>query len=338
MVLPHSTGDLYHKYRPRKFGEIAGHIEIVTSMRKAMLDKDRAQVYLLAGSTGTGKTSMARIMSMSVNCDNVSENADPCLVCESCKAVLTGNCVDIMELNAADTRGINDIRSLIRNMPMLPMMLDYKVIILDEAHQLTKEAQTSLLKVLEDAPKHIIIILCSTHAKSILPAVRNRCQRHTFGTLSKTEMISLLEEVATMEGNDFPPSVYSAIVDATGGSPRAALVSLQKVLQLGSKDLREIRKILGDEDESDVNIIKVGLALNGPKNWSKVVDAYKEVSHVGATAIGMVLAGFYRNQLLRAKSNSSTIAKKLDFFKVPFNEGKLGDNQLVHALYMAHDV
>lgn len=337
MVLPHSTGDLYHKYRPRKFGEIAGHKEVVTSIRKAMLDDDRPKVYLLAGSTGTGKTTTARIMAMSLNCTERAEDGDPCLTCSACRAILTGNCMDMLELNAADHRGINDIRAICKNIPMLPMLLDYKVIILDEAHQLTNEAQSSLLKVLEDAPKHIIFVLCSTHATKILPAVRNRCQRHSFGTLKKSEMISLLEEVTTLEGEELPKAAYEAVVDATGGSPRAALVTLQKVLQLGSKDVRDILKLVGGEDAPDANVIKICFAINGAGDWQKVVSAYKEVKHVGATALGMIIAGFYRNQLLKA-SNPKAIelaSVRLSFFLTPFADAKLGENQLVSALHSA---
>jgi len=338
MVLPHSTGDLYHKYRPRRFGEIAGHKEVVTSIKRAMSNPDRPQVYLLAGSTGTGKTTTARIMAMSLNCTAPLKEGDPCLMCPECKAILTGNCMDMLELNAADHRGINDIRSICKNLPLMPMLLDYKVIILDEAHQLTNEAQSSLLKVLEDAPKHVIFILCSTHASKILPAVRNRCQKHTFGTLVKSEMVSLLEEVTTLEGEDLPRAAYEAIVDATGGSPRAALVSLQKVLQLGSKDVRDIVKLIGGEDDVDANVIKVCFALNNSKgDWQKVVDTYKEVKHIGAPAIGMIAAGFYRNQLLKAKTPRAIelASVRLSFFLVPFADGKLGENQLVYALHNA---
>jgi DNA polymerase-3 subunit gamma/tau len=322
MVLPHSTGDLYHKYRPRRFGEIAGHKEVIASIKQAMANPDRPQVYLLAGSTGTGKTTTARIMAMSLNCTTPLEGGDPCLTCPECKAILTGNCMDMLELNAADHRGINDIRSICKNLPLMPMMLDYKVIILDEAHQLTNEAQSSLLKALEDAPKHIIFILCSTHASKILAA--------------GSEMVSLLEEITTLEGEDLPRAAYEAIVDATGGSPRAAIVSLQKVLQLGSKDVRDILKLVGGEEDVDSNVIKVCFAIGG-KDWQRVVEAYKEVKHIGAPAIGMISAGFYRNQLLKAKGDGAIqlASDRLSFFLTPFVDGKLGENQLTHALHQA---
>lgn len=336
MVLPHSKGDLYHKYRPCRFNEIAGHKALVSSIRSAVTAKEPSQAYLLLGASGTGKTTAARIMAMSLNCDNKSKDGDPCLTCEACKAILSGNCTDMLELNAADNRGINDIRSITQSMPLMPMQLTNKVYILDEAHQLTNEAQSSLLKVLEEAPSHVFIILCSTHPKKILPTVKNRCQRFTFTSLKQSEMLGLVEEVATLEGEDLPQEAYEAIVDASGGSPRSALVSLQQVLQLESRELTDILKLVVGEDESDPNVVNLCFALNNrTTKWNRVVEAYKEVKHIGPPGIGMIMAGFYRNQLL--KSGNIYAAKKLKVFLEPFPEGKLGENQLVHALYLANE-
>jgi DNA polymerase-3 subunit gamma/tau len=245
----------------------------------------------------------------------------------------------MIELNAADNRGIGDIRSICRNMPLMPMQLEKKVYILDEAHQLTNEAQSSLLKVLEEAPEHVFLILCSTHPKKILPTVRNRCQKYVFSALRRSEMVGLLEEIATLEGEDLPRKAYEAITDATGGSPRAAIVQLQQVLQLGSKKITDIMRLVGGEEEADKNVIQLCYSLNGKGPWEKVVDNYKEVKHMGAPAIGMIAAGFFRNQLLRAKGPAATsVAAKLELFLTPFAEGKLGENQLVHALYRAKNL
>ncbi len=336
MVLPHSTGDLYHKYRPRKFGEIAGHKELVSSIQQAVISDSPSQAYLLVGDSGTGKTTTARIMAMSLNCENRADDGEPCLVCGTCKTIVSGNCIDLVELNAADNRGIGDIRAICRTMPLLPMQLDKKVYILDEAHQLTNEAQSSLLKVLEEAPAHVFIILCSTHPKKILPTVRNRCQKYVFSSLRRSEMVGLLEEITVLEGEDLPRAAYEAITDATGGSPRAAIVQLQQVLQLGSKSLPEIMRIVGGEEAADKNVIQLCFALNSKAPWSKVVETFNEVKHMGAPAIGMVAAGFFRNQLLKAKGDQiHTVAAKLEMFLIPFVDGKLGENQLVHALYRA---
>ncbi len=337
MVLPHGSGDLYHKYRPRKFGEVAGHKEVIKSIRKAITARQPSQAYLLTGDSGTGKTSTARIMSLALNCTERDEEGEPCLGCTSCKTILSGNCTDIVEVNAADHRGIGDIRLLCQRMPLMPMQVRNKVFILDEAHQLTNDAQSSLLKELEEAPGHVYIILCSTHPKKILPTVKNRCQKFRFNLLNRTEMLALVEEVATLEGEDFSRKVYEAVTDAAGGSPRNALVLLQQVVQLGSKSLSEILKLLDDEEQEDPSVIALCFALNRPTLWEKVVGLYNDVKHMGPPAIGMIIAGFFRNQLLKAKEHARQqhCAAVLELFVVPLPEGKLGENQLVLNLHKA---
>lgn len=337
MVLPHGSGDLYHKYRPQKFGEIAGHKEVITSIRKAISARHPSQAYLLTGDSGTGKTSTARIMSLALNCDERDEAGEPCLRCTPCRIIISGNCTDIKEVNAADHRGIGDIRQLCQQMPLMPMHVRNKVFILDEAHQLTTDAQSSLLKELEEAPGHVYIILCSTHPKKILPTVKNRCQRFRFNLLRRSEMLSLVEEVATLEGEDFSGKVYEAITDASGGSPRNALVLLQQVVQLGSKSLSEILRLLNDEEQEDPSVIELCFALNKRTQWQQLVGLYNDVKHMGPPAIGMIIAGFFRNQLLKATTpgRKQQCAGVLELFVSPLPEGKLGENQLVLNLHKA---
>ena len=336
MVLPHGTGDLYHKYRPRRFKEIAGHKEVVGSIKQAVLNEHPSQAYLLIGESGTGKTTTARIMAMSLNCDSRGEDGEPCLECKSCKTIISGSCPDLVEVNAADNRGIGDIRSLCRTMVNMPMLLRNKVYILDEAHQLTNDAQSSLLKELEENPSHVFIILCSTHPKKILPTVKNRCQRFVFNPLRRSELLGLVEEVATLEGCDFPRAVYESVTDASGGSPRNALVMLQQVLQLGSESPEQITRLLNDGETDDPEVIKICFELSRKPKWDKLTALYKEVSHFGAPAIGMMVAGFFRNKLLKAKpADAAKFADVLSLFVVPFDDGKLGENQLVLALHRA---
>jgi len=340
MVLPHGSGDLYHKYRPRRFGEIVGHRSVISSIKKALTAKNPSQAFLLIGDSGTGKTTTARIMALSLNCDNRNEGGEPCLECKSCKIILTARCPDIKEVNAADHRGIGDVRALCRTMPLMPMHLKRKVFILDEAHQLTNDAQTSLLKELEEAPEHVFIILCSTHPKKILPTVKNRCQRFKFTSLPPGEMRSLLEDVSTLEGEDILPKVYEAIVSAAEGSPRNALVMLQQVIQLGSKELPDVLRLLEGESQNDPGVIKICFELgrHGCK-WMALAKLLDECKHLGAPAIGMIIAGYFRNQLLKASNpaRAKYCAHVLDLFVVPFADGKLGENQLTLNTFRAFE-
>lgn len=341
MVLPHGDGDFYHKYRPRRFSEISGHKQIINSIKKAVTSPSPSQSYLLIGDSGTGKTTTARIMALSLNCDSPSKDGEPCLECDSCQTITSGRCSDIIEVNAADNRGIGDIRALCQTMPLMPMQLRRKVLILDEAHQLTGDAQSSLLKELEEAPKHVFVVLCSTHPQKILPTVKNRCQKFKFSSLKRSEMVSLLEEVAAFEAQDFPKKVYEQIADASEGSPRAALVLLQQVVQMGSTNPSDIARLLEGEEGDDPNVIKICFELNKQRaTWTGLVSLYEECKSIGAPAIGMIIAGFYRNQLLKAKNAAvaDRFASILELFVIPFAEGKLGENQLVLNLYRAYQI
>lgn len=337
MVLPHGKGDLYHKYRPRRFKEVAGHKAVISSIKRAVLSKEPSQAYLLIGDSGTGKTTTARIMALALNCESL-QDGEPCLKCRPCQMIQGGNCPDLVEVNAADTRGIGDVRALCKTMLTMPMMLSRKVYILDEAHQLTNEAQHSILKELEEAPKHVFIILCSTHPKKILPTVKNRCQKFSFGSLTRKDLRNLLEEVVTLEGRELSDILYNNVIDSSAGSPRQALVFLQQLLQVDEKDLVDAsRQLLLGEGNADPNVIKICFALDGGRSsWSKVVASYNDVKHMGAPAIGMIVGGYFRNKLL--KTGSIKYYKVLEHFKHPFDDGKLGESQIVWALYSANQI
>lgn len=334
-VVARGDGDLYHKYRPHRFEEIVGHDSVVDSVRSAIA-ANQSQAFLLTGDSGTGKTTTARIMALAVNCEAPQEN-EPCLECKTCKFILSGNSPDILEMNAADARGIDAIREMCANMAFAPMAGKKRVYILDEAHQLTNDAQNTLLKYLEEAPSHVLIVLCSTHPKKIIPTVRNRCQKFNFNALGRADMLLLVEEVVRLEAVEVPQEAVSAVVDASGGSPRNALVALQQVVQLESVTPEAVSALLGGESE-DANAIKLCFAVNAKQpKWHSIVKVYDEVKHLGAPALGMTLAGYFRNQLLKAPNPAEAVkrAQCLDLFLTPFDSGKPGENQLVSALFKA---
>lgn len=333
MVLPHGTGDLYHKYRPLKFSEIAGHKNVVDSIKAAITSESPSQAYLLTGNSGTGKTTSARIMALSLNCLNLTESKEPCLECKACSIILSGNCPDIIEKNAADHRGIDAVREISKSIPLSPMYVRNKVYILDEFHQMTKEAQTSLLKTLEEAPKKVFIILCTTHPSKVLPTIKTRCQKFNFKLLPTIEISKLLEEVTAVEAKVVPNSILEYLSNLSGGSPRQALVLLQQAFQLEKLSLSAVKALFGDPEE-DPNVIKFCNSLSYPTaSWSLVMDNYKKISSLGAAGIGMICAGFFRNKLMKASSKEEAArwTACLKEFLVPFAEGKLGENQLIYA-------
>lgn len=341
MVFPHSAGDLYHKYRPRKFSEVVGHKEIISSVKNSLKATNPSQSYLLIGESGTGKTTTARIMALSLNCEAKAEDGEPCLECKSCNSIMSGRCMDIVEVNAADHRGIDAIRSLCATMPLMPLQVKRKVFILDEAHQLTNDAQSSLLKELEEAPKHVFIILCTTHPTKIIPTVRNRCQKFTFNSLPPKQIMDLLEQVSTFEGFDFDESILKNIAQKSEGSPRNSLVLLQQVSQLEDRSPASVERLLSSESEAEGNALKLcfHLASSSPR-WDTLMNIYKEAAHMGPPAIGMILAGFFRNKLIGAKNaeEAKVFSNLLSMFVTVFPEGKLGENNLVLNLYKAYSL
>lgn len=334
MVLPHRDGDLYHRYRPLRFQEIVGHKEVIKSIKTAVLANRPSQAYLLTGSSGTGKTTTARIMALVLNCLNKDESNEPCLSCEPCKAVLSGRCIDIVELNAADNRGIDAIRSLCEKMRLMPLQLKNKVYILDEAHQLTNDAQSSLLKELEEAPKHVYIILCTTHPDKLIPTVRNRCQRFDFKPLKRKEVFDLLSQVSTYETFDFSEDVFGLIADKSEGSPRAALVLLQQVSQLESSKIEDVSKLVFSEDSGNESVFSLCSLLERRADWGKVSKVYNECRDTGAPTLSMLIAGYFRNKLL--KNGLESYGQILELFCEPLPEGKVGENMLVSKLFKAH--
>jgi DNA polymerase III subunit gamma/tau len=243
----------------------------------------------------------------------------------------------VIEKNAAEHRGIDAVREISSTMALMPLYLQNKVYILDEFHQMTKEAQSSLLKVLEEAPKNVFIILCTTHPGKILPTVKNRCQQFRFSSLPRAKIITLLEEVVTYETVDISKAALELIADSAQGSPRHALVLLQQVIQLGDAGPAEIKKLLTSEDDNP-EVFQVCLKLSGP--WAALMGAYDGVKEQGAPAIGMIVAGYYRNKLISAKNKADAdkIARVLELFVVPFDDGKLGENQLILSLYKASNI
>jgi DNA polymerase-3 subunit gamma/tau len=335
MVLPHGTGDLYHKYRPRRFSELIGHSEMVKSIKSAIFNKNRAHAFLLTGVSGTGKTSTSRIMALALNCTSLDKALEPCLKCDSCKAIIARNCIDIIEVNAADSRGIDDVRQLCSGIIRSPMHVKNKVFILDECHQLSAAAQASLLKELEEAPNHAYMILCSTHPQKIIATVKNRCQKFVFKPLPPPDMRELIEQVSILEGHVLSKDIIHLITSYSEGSPRKGLVNLQQTLQLENINKENIVSLFDGEETEDKGAIELCFALDRAPNWKNICTKYKECAHIGPPAIGMIIAGYFRNKLL--KSSDFLKAKRyhtiLDVFKDPIEEGKLGENKLVSMLY-----
>ncbi|MDX1535264.1 MAG: DNA polymerase III subunit gamma/tau [Candidatus Spechtbacterales bacterium] len=242
---------LYRKHRPKSFAEVVGQEHIIGTLQNALKNGDVAHAYLFTGPRGTGKTTTARLLTKALNCTGATKK-DACLKCDTCDEVENGSFIDLIEIDAASNRGIDDIRELKEGVRFAPNKGSYKVYIIDEAHMLSKEAFNALLKTLEEPPPHTVFVLATTEPHKVLPTIISRTQKFDFRYLNTPEIIKRLEGIVKKEGKKLEPESIRMVVAASGGSLRDAESILGKVLSMGSPSVEDIRTILGLTDLQQV--------------------------------------------------------------------------------------
>ena len=218
---------LARKYRPKFFREVVGQEAAVRILKNAIKSDKVAHAYIFAGPRGVGKTTVARILAKALNCVNPVDG-EPCGECENCKAITKGNFPDLIEIDAASNRGIDDIRQLKESVSYAPIKGKYKVYIIDEAHMLTKEAFNALLKTLEEPPPRTVFVLCTTELDRIIPTIQSRCQRIIFKKLPEKRIIEQLDRVCKEEGINHDGEALRIIARASEGCMRDALSLLDQ--------------------------------------------------------------------------------------------------------------
>jgi DNA polymerase-3 subunit gamma/tau len=244
---------LYRTHRPQDFGQVVGQAHVVQTLRNAV-ELDRvAHAYLFAGPRGTGKTSMAKILAKSINCEQ-GPTVTPCLVCESCRSIHDATAIDVIEMDAASHRGIDDIREIRDRVALRPARGRMKVYIVDEAHMLTKEASNAVLKTLEEPPDHVVFVLCTTELQAMLPTIRSRCQRFVFQRPGLAEISEVLRRIATAEGIEIDDAAVQLVARAAGGSFRDGVTILDQLstAQSAAIGAEDVRALLGTADEASL--------------------------------------------------------------------------------------
>lgn len=237
---------LYRRYRPENFDQVVGQEHIKAVLKNAILEEKISHAYLFAGPRGTGKTSIARVLAKSINCTDRKDH-NPCGKCSLCIGVSENRVMDLIEIDAASNRGIDEMRDLREKIKFSPTEGSFKVFIIDEVHMLTKEAFNALLKTLEEPPGHAIFILATTEINKVPATILSRCQRHDFRRIKLSDIVTKLLEIKSLEKINVSDEALEMIAEASEGGLRDAESLLDQLSSIGLEkiEVRDVEAVLG---------------------------------------------------------------------------------------------
>ena len=263
---------LARKYRPQTFADLLGQEHVRTTLENAISQGRIAHGYIFAGQRGTGKTTVARILARCLNCTE-GPTAAPCGKCSSCVETSAGNAVDVIEIDAASNRGINEMRELRESIKYRPARDRYKIFIIDEAHQITNEAFNALLKTLEEPPEWVVFVLCTTEAHKIPTTIASRCQQFAFRSVDFAEVVARMTAICEEEGVAADDDVLAVLAHGGEGSVRDSLSALdQAIACCGTKlEAAEVRRLLGMFSLDSLHAVTAALEKNDSARMLEIV-------------------------------------------------------------------
>jgi DNA polymerase-3 subunit gamma/tau len=273
---------LARKYRPQKFSEVIGQEHVTHTLKNAIEQGRTAHGYIFSGHRGIGKTTVARILAMALNCRSSDKPvAEPCGVCESCTEIRAGNSVDVIEIDAATNRGIDEIRELREATRYRPARDRFKIYILDEAHQITDAAFNALLKTLEEPPGHVVFMLATTQPEDIPHTIRSRCQHFSFRAVSFEKILNQLKELTTREKVEADDDALAELAEAGDGSMRDALSILDQAIASSAARLsaEQVRNLVGRAPSAVLEEMMGAVAQGSSRDVLRLVDRLISEGH-----------------------------------------------------------
>ena len=299
---------LARKYRPQKFSEVIGQDHVTRTLKNAIEQGRIAHGYIFSGHRGIGKTTIARILAMALNCQSQDHPVpEPCGVCDSCREIRAGNAVDVIEIDAATNRGIDEIRELREAARYRPARDRFKIYILDEAHQITDAAFNALLKTLEEPPSHIVFMMATTQPEDIPQTIRSRCQHFSFHAVRFDDIVQQLRDIAKQEGIEADDNALAMLAEVGDGSMRDALSIMDQAIACCGNVLSAdvVRGLVGTVSSDVLEDVMDAVARNSSEDVLRTIDRLL-VEGQSAQHFAKQMLRFLRNALVAKVAGSDS--------------------------------